>query len=128
MKQARDAGEARLAELMKGEDSTQWQPAQQVSRMDAAQSSLPETALRAILKADVRKLPAYVGVDLDDGYALFKITRVEQPKDIDENQLKTLERGYAGLVAREDLSAYLSSLRARYKIDVNTALLENRDR
>lgn len=128
MKQARDAGEARLAELMKGEDSIQWQPAQEVSRMDAAQSSLPEAALRAILKADARKLPAYVGVDLDDGYALFRITRVEQPKDIDESQLKALERGYAGLVAREDLSAYLSSLRARYKIDVNTALLENRDR
>jgi peptidyl-prolyl cis-trans isomerase D len=128
MRQAWDAGEARLAELRKGEDSIQWQPAQEVSRMDAAQSPLPETALPAILKADVRKLPAFVGVDLDDGYALFKITRVEQPKDIDENQLKELERGYAGLVAREDLSAYLSSLRARYKIDINAALLESRDR
>jgi peptidyl-prolyl cis-trans isomerase D len=126
MKQARDTGAARLAELRKGEDSIQWQPAQEVSRMDAAQ--LPETALRVIFKADVRELPAYVGVDLDDDYALFKITRVEQPKDIDENQIKALERGYAGLVGREDLAAYLSSLRARHKIDVNAALLENRDR
>jgi len=32
------------------------------------------------------------------------------------------------LVAKEDLSAYLASLRARYKININMAKLESKER
>ena len=82
----------------------------------------------AIFKADVQKLPAYVGIAVGDGYSLFRITKVTQSEKIDENQLKALRNEYANVVAQEDLSTYLSSLRSRYKIDVNKALLENRER
>ncbi|MDR2112027.1 MAG: SurA N-terminal domain-containing protein [Candidatus Accumulibacter sp.] len=128
MKQATGAGEARLAELRKGEDQVAWSETRGVSRQQATQSPLPAAALQAIFKADVQKLPAYVGVGVGDGYTLFRITEVAQPEKIDENQLKALKDGYAGIVAREDVSAYLSSLRSRYKIDINQSLLENRER
>ena len=128
MQQARQAGEARLAELRKGDDKTAWSKSASVSRLEAGKSKLPWAALQAIFKADVHKLPAYVGVDVDDAYALFKITKVTQPEKIDEAQIAALKSEYTKVVAQEDLAAYLSGLRSRYEIDVNPSLLESRDR
>jgi peptidyl-prolyl cis-trans isomerase D len=130
MKQARAEGEARLAELRQGEDEEPiaWSETREISRMQAAQSQLPPEALRALFKADVRKLPVYVGIDTGDAYTLFRITETAQPKEDGEDQLKSLKSEYAGIVAQEDISAYLSSLRSRYKIDINQSLLENRER
>ena len=128
MQQARQAGEARLAELRKGDDKTAWSKSASVSRLEAGKSKLPWAALQAIFKADVHKLPAYVGVDVDDAYTLFKITKVTQPEKIDEAQIAALKSEYTKVVAQEDLAAYLSGLRSRYEIDVNRSLLEGRDR
>ncbi len=126
--QAKAAGEARLAELNKGEDKIAWSAPRSASRMQARQLQLPPAALHAIFKANVQKLPAYVGVSLGNVYALYKITKVSQPEKIDEGQLKALRAEYGSVVAQEDLSAYLSSLRSRYKIDINKAALEPRER
>jgi peptidyl-prolyl cis-trans isomerase D len=130
MKQAREAGEARLAELRKGgdggDDGIAWSATQGISRMQGSQ--LPPAALQAIFKADVQKLPAYVGAGVDDGYALFKITEVVRAEKIDEGQLDALKSGYENVIAQEELTAYLSSLRSRYEIDINRTLLENQER
>jgi peptidyl-prolyl cis-trans isomerase D len=128
MRQAREAGEARLAELLKGEDSLAWSATQGISRMQVREAQLPPAALEAIFKADAQKLPAYVGVDVDGGYALFKITAVVQAEKIDEDRRKALKSRYENVVAQEDLAAYLSGLRSRYKIDINHSLLENQER
>ncbi|MDR3299692.1 MAG: SurA N-terminal domain-containing protein [Candidatus Accumulibacter sp.] len=128
VKQAASAGEARLAELQKGEDQVAWSETRVLSRQQARQSPLPAAALQAIFKADARKLPAYAGVNVGDGYALFRITEVARPDKIDEDQLNALKNEYANLVAQEDLSVYLASLRSRCKIDINRSLLENRER
>ncbi|MDR0378710.1 MAG: SurA N-terminal domain-containing protein [Candidatus Accumulibacter sp.] len=126
--QARSAGEAALAELREGKDTVAWSATHGVSRIQAAQSSLPAAALQALFKANVQKLPAYVGVEVDDGYRLFRITAVAPPEKVDENRLEALKAGYTRIVAQEDFAAYLSSLRSRYKVDINLSLLENRDR
>lgn len=129
--QAKNDGEARLADLKKGDekaDKVAWSSPRSVSRLQARQSQLPLPVLQAIFKADIQKLPAYVGVAGGNGYALYKITKVSQPEKVDEAQLKALRAEYASVVAQEDLSAYLSSLRLRYKIDVNKSLLESRER
>ena len=126
--QAKSAGEALLAELNKGEDKVAWSTLRSASRLQARQLQLPPVALQAIFKADVQKLPAYAGVSVGNVYALYKITKVSQPEKIDESQLKALRAEYESIVAQEDLTAYLSSLRSRYKIDVNKAALEPRER
>ena len=125
---ARKAGEARLAELQKvGEDKLAWALVKQVSRLQGRQ--VPPAALQAIFKADVRKLPAYVGVETGGGnYMLYKIMKVGQPEKGDDNQRKLLQREYGTLAAQEDFAAYLGALRARYKIDVNKTALETKDR
>jgi peptidyl-prolyl cis-trans isomerase D len=126
--QTRAAGEASLAELRTGEDTLAWSATHSVSRLQATQSPLPEAARQAIFKADVQTLPTYVGVEADDGYMLFKITEVVRPEKTDENQLQAIKAEYARLLAQEDLAAYLSSLRSRYGVDINQALLESRER
>ena len=126
--QAKASGEARLAELNQGEDKLSWSASRSASRLQARQLQLPPAALQAIFKADVQKLPAYVGVSTGDAYSLYKITKVIQPETVNENQLKALRTEYGSIVAQEDLSAYLSSLRSRYKIDINKAALEPKDR
>ncbi len=125
---ARKSGEDKLAELRKGgEDKLGWALVKTVSRLNGR--AVPPAALQAIMKADASALPAYVGVEMNSGdYMLYKIMKVGQPEKIDENTRKVLQREYGALVAQEDFAAYLAALRARYKIDINKAALETKER
>ncbi|MFZ4539325.1 SurA N-terminal domain-containing protein [Propionivibrio sp.] len=124
---AKNSGEARLAELQKGgEDKQAWSPVKSISRMQGRQ--VPPAAMQALFKADVQKLPAYVGVGVGGSYMLYKIGKVTQPEKIDDAKRKGLQSEYAAIVAQEDLSAYLAGLRKRYKININNAALETRER
>ena len=123
---AKTTGETRLAELRNGDDKLAWTTAKSLSRMQGGQTS-PAT-MRAIFKADTRKLPAYAGTDVDGTYTIYKILKVNQAEKIDADKLKGLQAEYASIVAQEDLAAYLSSLRLRYKININNAALESKER
>lgn len=123
---ARQAGEARLAELQKGgEDKVGWALVKNVSRLQGRQ--VPPAAVQAIFKADVHKLPAYVGAEVGGGnYMLYKIMKVSQAESANENQRKVLQSEYGTIVAQEDFAAYLTALRARYKVEINKASLESK--
>lgn len=125
---ARKAGEARLADLQKtGEDKGNWALVKTISRLEGRQ--VPPAALQAIFKANVQKLPSYVGVEVGGGnYMLYKIMKVTQPEKLDENRRKVLQREYSTLTAQEDFAAYLAALRARYPVSINRAVLESKDR
>jgi peptidyl-prolyl cis-trans isomerase D len=124
---ARNSGEGKLAELKKGgDDKLGWSLVKSASRMQAGQ--LPPAAVQALFKADVGKLPAYVGADVGGGYMLYKIVKVNRPEKLDEEKRKGLRAEYGSIVAQEDLAAYLAGLRARYKIEVNKAALESKER
>jgi peptidyl-prolyl cis-trans isomerase D len=125
---ARQTGESRLAELQKGgEDKLGWALVKNVSRLQGKQ--VPPEAMQAIFKADVQKLPAYVGIEVGGGnYMLYKIMKVSQPEKPDENKRKMLQREFSTMTAQEDFAAYLAALRGRYKVDINKTALENKDR
>lgn len=124
---AKTSGETRLAELQKaGEDKLAWTPTRGVSRQQGR--TLPPATIQALFKADVQKLPVYVGAEVGGNYMLYKIVKVTQPEKLDEAKRKGLQAEYGSIVAQEDLSSYLSGLRQRYKIVINAALLENRER
>ncbi|MDA0191000.1 MAG: peptidyl-prolyl cis-trans isomerase, partial [Proteobacteria bacterium] len=125
---ARKSGEDKIAELRKGgEDKLGWALVKNVSRLNGR--AVPPAALQAIMKADASALPAYVGVEMNSGdYMLYKIMKVGQPEKMDENTRKVLQREYGAVVAQEDFAAYLAALRARYKIDINKAALETKER
>jgi peptidyl-prolyl cis-trans isomerase D len=127
---AKASGEARLAELKKdgeaGDAKAAWSTPKSVSRMQAR--DLPPAALQALFKADVQQLPAYVGAAVGGSYTLYKIVKLSQPEQVDGEKRKGLQSEYASIVAQQDLSAYLAALRLRYKININAAALESKER
>lgn len=128
---AKKTGEAKLAELQKsGEEGSAklaWSATKTFSRSQPLPA--PPVAARAVFQAPVGKLPAYVGVALDNGdYALYRISKVSQPESIDETRRRAIQREYAGLTAQEDFAAYLAALRARIKVEINQKAIETGER
>ena len=123
---ARKTGESRLAELRAGDDKLPWSTVRSIGRNDARQVS--QEALKAIFRSDASKLPAYVGSPGSGGYTLYKLIKVSHPDTTDEQRRQAVRREYAALLGQEEFHAYLAGLRTRYKIDINKAMLESKDR
>ena len=120
-------GEARLAELNKGsEDKLAWSAVKSLSRVQGRE--FPPSVMQTIFKANTEKLPAYAGASVNGAYTLYKIVKVIPPEKLDEGQRKSLQNEYAAILAQEDLSAYLNALRARYRVEINKAALESKER
>lgn len=121
-------GEAKLARLTKGEKvDLAWGKPRPLTKGIAA--DMPPDAARAVFKADVTKLPTYVGVGAPGGYALFRISSVK-PYVADSGetpQAKALRARYARLVAEEELAAWIATLRAKYPVEINRAVFENKE-
>jgi peptidyl-prolyl cis-trans isomerase D len=124
---AKKEGEAKLAALKKGEnEQVAWGAAKTVSRLDPG--TVPPQAVPAIFRADAAKLPAYAGVELPGGgYGLYKVVKVDTGK-VDEAQRQAMLRQLSNLAMQEDVQAYLAALRARYKVEVNQAAVEAKER
>ncbi|MCC7005827.1 MAG: SurA N-terminal domain-containing protein [Ottowia sp.] len=74
-------------------------------------------AVAAIFRADTRKLPVMVGVDLGErGYVLYKINQVRQPEVLDAATVKTVTESLSSEGGSLDYRAYLDTLRARAKV------------
>jgi peptidyl-prolyl cis-trans isomerase D len=124
--QAIKEGQARLEALRQGKAvaNLSWSPTLEISRL-AHPDGMPVPVLKAVFKADVGKLPAFVGVDMPGrGYALVKIVAVKDVGTIDDDK----RRAYAGrigrLLAREYATAYLDSLKQKYPVKIRKEALD----
>lgn len=123
---AQKEGAAKLAALAKGaEAGLQWGAAQLVSRREAR--GLDPAAVQRIMAADTSKLPAYVGVERgEQGYAVYRISRVIAAEPAAEPQkaeeLARIDRE----AGAEQFEAYVASLRARAKVEINRENLEKK--
>ena len=114
---ARKDGEAKLEALKKGGAADGFGAAVTVSRSKA--DGIAPQAVEAIMRADVAKLPAVVGVDLGgQGYGLYRITEVKQPPQGDPARRKADAQQLAQAAGRTELEAYYESLKARSKVKV----------
>jgi peptidyl-prolyl cis-trans isomerase D len=112
---ARKDGAAQLAALLKSKSTAGFSPELKISRSDA--QGVPPAALSAVFKADVQKLPTYVGVDLGaDGYAIYRVNAVLPGAPIDAQRLAAAEQQIAQSNAQLELQAYIDALRARSKV------------
>lgn len=114
---ARQAGEARLA-AAKGGDAAGFGDAKTVSRTQ--QPPINPTAALAVLKADVSKLPAVVGVEIPNvGYGVYRITEVTQPAKPDalRRQQEAQEIGRA--LGNGEMYGYVEALKKKAKAKVN---------
>ncbi len=116
-------GTALLDKLRKGESADlKWGAAHNISRRAA--EGLSVDTLRLIVSADVSKLPAYVGAKAgDQGYAIYRISRVIEPAGkTDQQQAADLQR-VAGIDGQSEYQAYVASLRSSADVEINEKLL-----
>ncbi|WP_265918772.1 SurA N-terminal domain-containing protein [Cupriavidus nantongensis] len=116
---ARKDGEARLAALKQADSAEGFGPVQTVSRTKA--EGMTPQAVEAVMRADAAKLPALVGVDLGaQGYAVYRITKVNQPAQANPAQRQAEAQQLAQLAGQTDLQAFYESLKARSKVKLLT--------
>ena len=124
---ARKDGEARLEALRKGEDKLAWGAVKRVSRLD--HNVLPPAAVATVFRMETAKLPAFAGAELPgNGFALFSLNKVEAGEVLDEARKQAMLGQLANLEMQEEVQSYLAALRHRYKVEINKAALESRDK
>lgn len=115
---ARKAGQVRLAELQKA-DNTAGLPAM-VTLSRSNPQGQPREVVDAVLRADAGKLPQWVGVDLGNaGYALARVAAVKPPLPGSTEVVQLLPRVSQAWVAAE-AQAYYKALERRFKASVDT--------
>lgn len=122
-KLAIEAGTKALAQANAGEAPGGLSAPMPVSRMQP--SGLPAAAVRAIFQVDDGRLPAYVGVESEEGYRLYRVNRVEEgaaPPGLDETLRKDLRR----LTMNEEMRAYIAQLKAGAKIKITPGTLDGK--
>ena len=119
-------GAAIYADLQQGKDAgLSWSAAKIVGR--EGKPVVHPDALKAIFRADTGKLPAYLGVELRDrGYGIYRISRVIEAPPVDAAGEKAMQEQLARQAAQADSTAYIASLRATAKIEINKANLEKK--
>jgi peptidyl-prolyl cis-trans isomerase D len=124
-----EAGKTRLSELKEGKaaKTPRWGASQGVARLNPGKLE-NIAALSAIFAADVKTLPAYVGVEAPGaGYALYKIGKVTE-NPMDEAQIQAFaQQDLARIAGDTQLSAYVNALRQRHKVEINSAALEKKE-
>ena len=117
---AEKEGNDKLARLIAGEaDVVDWSSttAKAVSYMQS--QGLDIETLRAIFQADVKQLPAYVGITNPQGkYNLVRINQEIEPAAADKAKLQNFGGQLKQMVLQEEMAAYQASLRQRYSVKI----------
>jgi len=117
---ARQAGEAKLNAAKVSGDATGFGEAKVVSR--TKEPTINQTAAIAVLKADVSKLPAYVGVEVPgSGYAVYRIGKVAQPAQPDAARRKQESDQIGQLVGQQQMFDYVEALKAKAKAKITAS-------
>ena len=112
---ARKAGEAKLAAAKKDGSAEGFGDVKSISRSKV--EGINQSAALAVLKADVSKLPAYVGVDLPgQGYAVYRIGKVHQPAQQDEARRKAEQEQIGNIISQQEMYGYVESLKSKAKV------------
>ena len=114
---AKKAGEAKLVALKAKDDTTGFGDAKTVSRTKT--KDFDDTMLMAVMKADVTKLPAYVGVDVPGkAYNVVRISKVSQPAAVDNARRQAEEQQVANALAQQEMMAYIDVLKQKAKVKI----------
>ena len=122
---ARAAGEQKLAAVKASGDATGFGEAKIVSR--TKEPPFNPTGAIAALKADVTKLPAYVGVELPgQGYAVYRIGKVAQPAQPDQARRQQEAEQIGGIVGQQEMLNYIEALKVKAKAKVTAKAAETK--
>jgi peptidyl-prolyl cis-trans isomerase D len=116
-KLARKAGEAKIAAAKAAGDAAGFGEVKTVSR--TKQPTINPAAAADVLKADVSKLPAYVGVDIPgQGFGVYRIGKVSQSAAPDAARRKSELEQIAGAIGQQDMHDYVEVLKQKAKVKV----------
>jgi peptidyl-prolyl cis-trans isomerase D len=91
------------------------------------QAGLSPDVLTRVFQVNPDKLPAYTGgMNERGGYSIVKVTKVVSPSAEDKANLDSAAARLSDQLGREQLGAYLSSLRAKADVKINQANLDKR--
>ena len=121
-KLARKAGQAKLVALKAADDAAGFGETKVVSRNKPP--ALAQAAALEVLKADVSKLPAYVGVELPGaGYGVYRISKVSQPAQPDPAARAAMAEQINGAVGQVEMYGYVEALKTKAKAKVYKPLI-----
>ncbi|MBI1175346.1 MAG: peptidylprolyl isomerase [Sideroxydans sp.] len=111
-------GQAVLAQLQHGDKVTlNWKAAQTVTR--AQRAGLEAALVNLVFRADMDKLPAYVGMEsIRGGYVLARVEAVRQVGAIDDAKRARYVQQLRQLSGQELFTAYLADAREHAKINM----------
>ena len=114
---ATQQGQKLLDQLQRGEKANvAWKAAEVATRNQ--RSGIDPALLQAVFRADVSKLPAYVGVNSSSGYVLARIDAVKDDASIDDSKLARYEQQIRQLTGDALLMAYMSDAKKRANISI----------
>ncbi|HEY0489223.1 MAG TPA: SurA N-terminal domain-containing protein [Telluria sp.] len=120
IKLARKAGEAKLAAAKASGDVAGFGAPVMVSR--TKQPAINPAAAMAVLKADVSKLPAYVGVEIPgQGYGVYRIGNVVMPAQPDAARRAAEAEQIAGVVGQQEMFGFIEALKQKAKTKITVA-------
>jgi peptidyl-prolyl cis-trans isomerase D len=120
---AEKEGRAALEDLRMGKSpGLRWSPATMVTLV--RRQGLHDEGVQAVFGADVSKLPAYAGVATPQGrFVIYRVTRVEDPESVSPEQIKSAAAQINQILAQEQFTALVASLRERAGVRIDTAKL-----
>ncbi len=117
---AREAGQARLAELQKTPADTGFAAARTISRSNPL--GLPQQAVTALMQVPADKLPAFVGAELDGGtFGVFQVLSAKIPDKQEPQQAQAQAQALMQTLGAADDGTYVSALRSKHKAQVVNA-------
>ncbi len=121
---AKKAGDAKIAALKLADSNAGFSEVKTVSR--AKKADVAPEAFAAVMKADVQKLPAFIGVETPGvGYEVYRISKVSAgTPDLlrRANEAKQLENA----IAQQEVFSYIEALKQRAKVVVNQTVLNSK--
>ena len=116
---AEQTGKTKLSQLQRGEAAAEVDFGAQRTISRTNGSGYPPEAMTGIFKADARKLPAYVGLQLPSGdFAIYRIVKLTAPANANPAQRAALTQSVARQVGALEFDAYLADLRRRAKVQI----------
>ncbi len=122
-------GKETLAQLQKGDvpASLSWSSPQLASRSKS--DGLMPDVLKEAFRAKADKLPAYAGVENNQGgYTLVRVSKLVEAGVQEEARKQAYAQRFASILEREYAAAYLASLKQKAKIEVRKEALEKVER
>lgn len=118
-------GQKLLEQLQRGDKaSVSWKAAQSISRNQ--RSGIEPALLQAVFRAGTGKLPAYVGVNGQNGFVLARIDAVQDPATVDDAKRRGYAQQIRQITGEELLMAYLADAKKRADISMKDFTAEEK--